>query len=61
MSSLNPDRNRTVLMMEDGVAIAPARYGEPKMYYSPPIDRMRRVEVLKGSEQILHGLQTAGG
>jgi Fe(3+) dicitrate transport protein len=58
---LNPDRSRKVLMLEDGIPIALAPYGEPEMYYSPPIDRMRRVEVLKGSGQIAHGPQTIGG
>ena len=58
---LNPDRSRKVLMLEDGIPIALAPYGEPEMYYSPPIDRMRRVEVLKGSGQIVHGPQTVGG
>jgi Fe(3+) dicitrate transport protein len=58
---LNPDRSRKVLMLEDGIPISLAPYGEPEMYYSPPIDRMRRVEVLKGSGQIAHGPQTVGG
>ncbi len=58
---LNPDRSRQVLMLEDGLPIALAPYGEPEMYYSPQIDRMRRVELLKGSGQIIHGPQTVGG
>ncbi len=58
---LNPDRSRKVLMLEDGIPIALAPYGEPEMYYSPPIERMRRVEILKGSGQIAHGPQTVGG
>ncbi len=58
---LNPDRSRSVLMLEDGIPIALAPYGEPEMYYSPPIDRMSRIEVLKGSGQIVHGPQTVGG
>jgi Fe(3+) dicitrate transport protein len=58
---LDPDRSRTVLMMEDGVPIALAPYGEPEMYYSPAIDRMNRIEVLKGSGSILYGPQTIGG
>ena len=58
---LNPDRSRQVLVLEDGLPVALAPYGEPEMYYSPPIDRMRRVEVLKGSGSILHGPQTIGG
>lgn len=58
---LNPDRSRSVLMLEDGVPVALAPYGEPEMYYSPAIDRMEGVEVLKGSGQILYGPQTIGG
>ena len=58
---LNPDRSRQVLVLEDGLPVALAPYGEPELYYSPPIDRMRRVEVLKGSGSILHGPQTIGG
>ncbi|HEV2129745.1 MAG TPA: TonB-dependent receptor plug domain-containing protein, partial [Longimicrobiaceae bacterium] len=58
---LNPDRSRTVLMLEDGVPVALGPYGEPEMYYTPPIDRMARVEVVKGSGSILFGPQTVGG
>jgi Fe(3+) dicitrate transport protein len=61
LRGLNPDRSRQVLMLEDGLPISLAPYGEPEMYYSPPIDRMERVEVLKGSGQILYGPQTVGG
>jgi len=58
---LNPDRSRSVLMLEDGLPISLAPYGEPEMYYSPQIDRMERIEVLKGSGQIAYGPQTVGG
>src|SRR3990170_4995050 len=58
---LDPDRSRNVLMMEDGIPIALAPYGEPEMYYTPAIDRMRSIEVLKGSGSILYGPQTIGG
>src|SRR3970040_2168543 len=58
---LDPDRSRTVLMLEDGVPIALAPYGEPEMYYTPAIDRMKSIEVLKGSGSILFGPQTIGG
>jgi len=61
MRGLNPDRSRKVLMLEDGLPISLAPYSEPEMYYSPSIDRMERVEVLKGSGQIAHGPQTVGG
>ncbi|HEX9633817.1 MAG TPA: TonB-dependent receptor [Gemmatimonadales bacterium] len=58
---LDPDRSRTVLMLEDGIPVALNPYGEPEMYYTPPIDRMERVEVIKGSGSILFGPQTVGG
>ena len=58
---LDPDRSRTVLVLEDGLPVALAPYGEPEMYYSPPIDRMERVEVMKGSGSIVYGPQTVGG
>jgi Fe(3+) dicitrate transport protein len=58
---LNPDRSRNILMLEDGVPISLAPYGEPEMYYTPSIDRMARLEVLKGSGSILFGPQTIGG
>lgn len=58
---LDPDRSRTLLVLEDGIPVALNPYGEPELYYTPPIDRMARVELLKGSGSILHGPQTIGG
>ncbi|MEW5982917.1 MAG: TonB-dependent receptor [Acidobacteriota bacterium] len=58
---LDPDRSRQVLMLEDGLPVALAPYGEPEMYYSPPIERIERIEVVKGSGSILFGPQTIGG
>jgi Fe(3+) dicitrate transport protein len=58
---LDPDRSRTVLVLEDGVPVALNPYGEPEMYYTPPIDRMERVEIVKGSGSVLFGPQTVGG
>lgn len=58
---LDPDRSRSVLVLEDGVPVALAPYGEPELYYTPAIDRMVGIEILKGSGQILYGPQTIGG
>jgi Fe(3+) dicitrate transport protein len=58
---LDPDRSRTVLLLEDGIPIALAPYGEPESYYSPAIDRISGVEIVKGSSSILFGPQTFGG
>lgn len=58
---LDPSRSRSVLVLEDGIPVALTPYGEPEMYYSPAIDRMAGVEVVKGSGQIMYGPQTIGG
>ncbi|MDX1250713.1 MAG: TonB-dependent siderophore receptor [Gammaproteobacteria bacterium] len=58
---LNPTRSSKVLLLEDGIPLAFAPYGENATYYHPPIDRFERIEVLKGSGQILYGPQTIGG
>lgn len=58
---LDPDRSRNVLILEDGIPVALNPYGEPDAYYTPSIDRMAGLEVLKGSGQILYGPRTVGG
>ncbi len=58
---LDPDRSRTVLILEDGIPVALNPYGEPEMYYTPSIDRMAGVEVIKGAGQIAYGPRTIGG
>jgi Fe(3+) dicitrate transport protein len=58
---LDPDRSRNVLMLEDGIPVALNPYGEPEMYFTPVIDKVKTVEVLKGSGQVLFGPQTIGG
>jgi Fe(3+) dicitrate transport protein len=58
---LEGGRSRRVLVLEDGVPISLNPYAEPDMYYAPPIERMRGVEVVKGSGSILFGPQTIGG
>jgi len=58
---LDPNRSRKVLVLEDGVPITLNPYGVPEQYYTPPIERMERIEVVKGSGQILYGPQTIGG
>ena len=58
---LDPSRGRTLLVLEDGVPIALAPYGEPELYYAPAIERMERVELVKGSGSVLFGPQTIGG
>jgi Fe(3+) dicitrate transport protein len=58
---LDPTRSRKVHIMEDGVPIMLMPYGDPSAYYFPPIFRFDRIEVLKGSGQLLYGPQNIGG
>ena len=58
---LNPTRSTKVLLLEDGIPLAYAPYGDNASYYHPPVDRFERIEILKGSGQILFGPQTVGG
>src|SRR5688572_22091056 len=58
---LNPTRSSKVLLLEDGIPLTYAPYGDNASYYHPPIDRFERLEVLKGGAQIAYGPQTVGG
>jgi Fe(3+) dicitrate transport protein len=57
---LNPTRSSKVLLLEDGIPLAYAPYGDNASYYHPPVERFDRIEVLKGSGQILFGPHTVG-
>lgn len=58
---LDPTRSRKVHIMEDGVPIMLMPYADPSSYYFPPIFRFDRIEVLKGSGQLLYGPTNIGG
>ena len=57
----NPTRSSKILLLEDGMPLAYAPYGDNASYYHPPIERYDSVEVLKGSGQIAYGPHTVGG
>ena len=58
---LNPTRSSKVLLLEDGIPLAFAPYGDNASYYHPPIERFDAIEVLKGAGQIAYGPSTVGG
>jgi Fe(3+) dicitrate transport protein len=58
---LNPTRSTKVLLLEDGLPLTYAPYGDNASYYHPPVERFERIEVLKGAGQIAFGPQTIGG
>ena len=57
----NPNRSTKVLLLEDGLPLSYAPYGDNASYYHPPIERYESIEVLKGSGQIAYGPQTIAG
>jgi len=58
---LNPTRSSKTLLLEDGIFITYAPYGDNATYYHPPIERFEAIEVVKGSGQIAYGPVTVGG
>lgn len=62
MRGLNPRRSSRTLLLEDGApTVFFAPYADPSSHYTTPLERLDRMEVLKGSGQILYGPQTMGG
>lgn len=58
---LDPRRSARTQLLEDGAPIQLAPYGDPSNHYLPSSKRIERIEVLKGSGQIMYGPQTVGG
>ncbi len=49
------------LVLEDGVPVAPGLFVGNERYFNPRIQRMERIEVLKGSAALRYGPSTIGG
>ncbi len=49
------------LILEDGVPVAPGLFIGNERYFNPRIQRMERIEVLKGSASLRYGPSTIGG
>ena len=58
---INPTRSTKTLLLEDGLPLSYAPYGDNASYYHPPVDRFDRIEILNGTNQILFGPQTISG
>ncbi|MDD3592188.1 MAG: TonB-dependent siderophore receptor [Sulfurovum sp.] len=58
---IGSDMSKKVLLLEDGAPIALGPYTDPAAYYHPPVERMERIEILKGSGSVAHGPSNIGG
>lgn len=58
---MDPRRTARTLLMEDGMPLFLAPYSDPSAHYTTPLERLQRIEVVKGSGQVLYGPQTVGG
>lgn len=58
---INPSRSTKTLLLEDGIPLSYAPYGDNASYYHPPVERFSSIEILKGPSQILYGPQTITG
>ncbi len=48
-------RSRKTLLLEDGTPINASTYLDPSTHYTPPLERLERVDVLRGTGHVLHG------
>ena len=61
MRGANSDRSAKIVLLEDGLPLAPAPYAAPAAYTFPLATRLVGVEVYKGPSAIAYGPQTIGG
>lgn len=48
-------RSRKTLLLEDGTPINGSAYLDPSAHYTPPIERLESIDVLKGAGHVLYG------
>ncbi|MGQ0457390.1 MAG: TonB-dependent receptor domain-containing protein [Hyphomicrobium sp.] len=58
---MNPTRSTKTLLLEDGIFLTYAPYGDNASYFHPSSDRFESIEVIKGMDQLLYGPQTISG
>ncbi len=53
----DPHESQDVLTLKDGLPIGMERYGYSTTYYTPPLEAVERVELIRGGSSLLYGPQ----
>lgn len=62
LRGLDPVRSRRVMVLVDGkFPIGTQLYGDPAAYYMIPLERVERIEVIRGGASVLYGGVSVGG
>lgn len=63
LRGMNPNRNRSVLVLEDGkFPVGMTLYGDPAAYYFTPVQHIDRIEIIRGgAASVLYGGNSIGG
>jgi Fe(3+) dicitrate transport protein len=56
----DPHRTQYFQVLEDGVPIHADMFGYPESYYTPPLDAVERIEIIRGGAALMYGPQPAG-
>ncbi len=57
---LSPNRSSNFNTRQNGYDIAADALGYPESYYSPPVEALRRIEVVRGAASLQYGTQFGG-
>lgn len=57
----NPDRSKKIVILEDDILIGPAPYSAPAAYYTPSMNQVESLEILKGFSAAHIGPNSIGG
>jgi Fe(3+) dicitrate transport protein len=57
---LSPNRSWEFNMRQNGVEISSDPYGYPEAYYTPPMDAVDQIQIVRGAGAVLYGSQFGG-
>ena len=60
LRGLNPTQSIEMNVRQNGVIIAADPYGYPEAYYSPPMEAVERIEIIRGAGALQFGPQLGG-